>query len=185
MILSGSDGKRLICIISVIIAVGITAFYLHITGFIGNESALSKVGLVHPVIFSFWGISTYFAIAFNIFTGFSKTKYKFYIFLLALSFLGMALTLCCDFDYSVYPQYLAHCIGSLTFSAVTGITVFLLFVLTKNYISAVICGAVLLTDLVLLIIFKETALIEVVPVFVGYALLLIHNLKGEKVKIEA
>lgn len=177
--------KRIACLISVIAAVIITVCYLRITGLFGNESALSKVGLVHPVMFALWGISTYFALAFNIHIGFSKTKYKFYIFLLAVSLLGMILTLCCDFDYSEYSQYLAHCIGSLAFSAVTGITVFLLFVLTKNYISAVICGAVLLTDLVFLVIYKETALIEVVPVLVGYVLLLIHNLKGERVKIEA
>ncbi|MGN1329239.1 MAG: hypothetical protein ACI4V4_06040 [Eubacterium sp.] len=158
---------------------------MKITGLFGNESALSKVGLDHPVMFTLWGISTYFALAFNIRIGFLKTKYRFYIFLLAISLLGMILTLCCDFDYSVYPQYLAHCIGSLAFSAVTGISVFLLFVLTKNYISAIICGVTLLTDLIMLIIFKETALIEVVPIFVGYSLLLIHNLKGERVKIEA
>lgn len=179
------DIKKIFCLLSVITAVIITICYLSVTGISGNESALSKVGLVHPVMFTLWGISTYFALAFNIHIGFSKTKYKLYIPLLAVSLLGMILTLCCDFDYSVYPEYLAHCIGSLTFSAVTGITVFLLFILTKNYISAVICGVVLITDLVLLVIFKETALIEVVPVFAGYVLLLIHNLKGEKVKIEA
>lgn len=181
----GIGVKKLICLISVITAVAVTVYYMSITGLWGNESALSRVGLLHPVIFTVWGISTYFALAFNIFIGYSRTKHRLYIPLLAVSLLGMILTLGCDFDYNIYPQYLAHCIGSLAFSAVTGIAVFLLFVLTKNYISAVICGVVLLSDLVLLFIFKETALIEIVPIFVGYILLLVHNLRGEKIKIEA
>lgn len=177
--------KKTICVISVIVAAAITILYVRIGGIFGNESALSKTGLSHPIFFSLWGISTYCALAFNLYVGYSKTKYKFYIPFLAVSLVGMILTITCDFDYSIYPQYIAHCIGSLTFSAVTGISVFLLLLLTKKYAMAIVCGFVLLADLIFLLIFKETALIEVVPVFVGYILLLINNLKGERVKIAA
>lgn len=171
---------------SIIVAVAVTVIYLSLgNGIFGNESALSKTGLRHPVWFLSWGIITYFALAFNLHVAYSKTKYRFYIPLLAVSFLGMALTVNCDFDYSLYPQYVAHCIGSLTFSAVTGVNVFLLFLLTKKYISSAVCGAILIVDLILLIIFKETALIEITPIFAGYILLLINNLKGERIKIEA
>ena len=116
--------RKAIGIITVITAVIITVYYLTICGLRGNESALSTVGLEHHTIFTLWGISTYIALATNISITFLKTKYKFYIILLFLSAIGMALTLTCDFDYNKYPQYLAHCIGSLAFSVIMGINVF-------------------------------------------------------------
>lgn len=175
--------KKFICIFSILAAVIITVCYMRIGGISGNASALSKVGLSHPLFFAVWGTVTYFALCFNICVGYSHTEYRFYIFLLVLALVGMALTLICRFDYSVYPQYFAHCIGSLTFSAAVGINIFLLFFLTRKYVLSFVTAAVLLTDLVLLIIYKETALIEVVPIFTGYALLLINNLKGERTEI--
>ena len=90
--------KKAIGIITVITAVIITVYYLTICGVRGNESALSTVGLEHHTIFTLWGISTYIALATNISIAFLKTKYKFYIILLFLSAIGMALTLTCDFD---------------------------------------------------------------------------------------
>lgn len=128
--------RKAIGIITVITAVIITVYYLTICGVRGNESALSTVGLEHHTIFTLWGISTYIALATNISIAFLKTKYKFYIILLFLSAIGMALTLTCDFDYNKYPQYLAHCIGSLAFSVIMGINVFLSFFLTKKYLFA-------------------------------------------------
>ncbi len=177
--------KKRICLLTVVIAVSITIYYLTFGGIRGNESALSTVGLEHPIWFAFWGISTYTALAFNIHTAFCKTKYKFYIILLIISAVGMVLTLSCDFDYDKYPQYLAHCIGSLAFSGVTGVSVFLAFLLNKKYILSAISALILITDLIMLLIFKETALIEIVPIFAGYIMLLINNLTLRKDKIEA
>ncbi len=151
-----------------------------IGGISGNESAFSKVGLSHPILFFVWGISTYIALCVNLYAGYKKTKYNFYIPLLFVSAIAMILTLICDFDYSRHTQYMIHCAASLTFSAVNAILVFALFLLTKKYLFTFITGAVLVTDLVLLLIFKETALIEIVPIFAGYILLLINNLKKEK-----
>ena len=85
--------RKAIGIITVITAVIITVYYLTICGLRGNESALSTVGLEHHTIFILWGISTYIALATNISIAFLKTKYKFYIILLFLSAIGMALTL--------------------------------------------------------------------------------------------
>lgn len=175
--------KNITSFTTIVVAVAVTVYYLTFGGIKGNDSALSTVGLSHPILFSLWGISTYIALAFNIHIAFKKTKFKFYIILLIISAIGMALTLTCDFDYDIYPQYLAHCIGSLAFSAVTGITVFLAFLLNKKYILTAISGLILLTDLVMLLIFKETALIEIVPIFSGYILLLINNFDTRKDKI--
>lgn len=174
--------KKAIGIITVITAVIITVYYLTICGLRGNESALSTVGLEHHTIFALWGISTYIALATNISITFLKTKYKFYIILLFFA-IGMALTLTCDFDYNKYPQYLAHCIGSLAFSVIMGINVFLSFFLTKKYLFALISAVILVLDLIMLIIFKETALIEIVPIFAGYIMLTINNLKEGKEKV--
>ena len=173
--------RKAIGIITVITAVIITVYYLTICGIRGNESALSTVGLEHHTIFTLWGISTYIALATNISITFLKTK--FYIMLLFLSAIGMVLTLTCDFDYNKYPQYLAHCIGSLAFSVIMGINVFLSFFLTKKNLFALISAVILVLDLIMLIIFKETALIEIVPIFAGYIMLTINNLKEGKEKV--
>ena len=66
-----------------------------------------------------------------------------------------------------------------------GITVFLAFLINKKYILSLISALILITDLILLLIFKETALIETVPIFAGYIMLLINNLTLRKDKIEA
>lgn len=176
--------KKVLCIIAPIFTVAYSLLYASLGGFSGNRSALSKIGLEHPLLFTIWGITTAFTLFSNIIIGFKRTKYKFYIALLSIAAIGMLLTLCFDFDYSKYAQYILHCVGSLTFSAVTGTTVFLLFLLTKNYPFAVISALILIADLILLLIFKETALIELMPIFAGYIMLSVHNLRKEKEKIE-
>ena len=74
------------------------------------------------------------------------------------------------------------------FSAVTGITVFLLFlicfkkgVMFKAF--TVASGMILIGDLVCLLIFKETGLIEALPIFAGYIMLSAVNLRREKIEI--
>ncbi|MDE6658574.1 MAG: hypothetical protein K2K01_00475, partial [Eubacterium sp.] len=93
---------------------------------------------------------------------------------------GMILTLSCDFDYAIYIQYVLHCFGSLLFSVSTSTCVFLLFFL--NYkrnkmfsVFTIIIGFILITDLILLLIFKETALIESVPVLFALIILPLLN----------
>lgn len=169
----------ILCLISAIYSV----CYAGIGGFRGNTGALSKIGLSHPVLFAVWGITTFAVLALGIIQGYRKTKYKFYIWLLGVSFIGILLTVSCDFDYDERVQYVLHCLGSLTFSAVMGITVFLLFLLSKSYILAAVSGVVLIADLVLLLIFKETAIIELTPIFTGYILMCIHNFKKEKILV--
>lgn len=181
--LFGENMRKILCILTASAAVLFTCYYMHFGGIWGNKSALSTVGLDHPVLFTIWGVLTFIALAVNIIYAYSKTKFIKLSLLLIPSLIGMALTLMCDFDYSQHAQYLAHCIGSLTFSAVTGTTVFLLFLLDKRYIRAVVCAVILITDTILLIIFKETALIEVVPIFSGYILLLSYNLEKEKIEV--
>lgn len=162
-----------------------TIWYMSLGDITANSGALSKIGLEHPVLFAVWGAATYALLYLLIHTAFKKyTDYKFYHWLMAVSGVGMILTLTCDFDYDKRLQWFLHCAGSLTFSAVTGITVFLFFLLCakKDKIFLVITfivGAVLLGDTVFLIIFKETALIETVPIFVGYAVLNLTLYKKE------
>lgn len=176
--------KKLFCLLTSIIAAVYSIGYASIGGFVGNSGALSKIGLEHPILFSVWGLLTYSALALNIVIGFRKTEYKFYIALLIISLIGMLLTIGFDFDYDKHNEYMLHCIGSLTFSAVTGITVFLLFLLSKSYTLTTVSGIILISDLILLIIFKETAIIELMPIFAGYIMLCIHNLKKEKEPVE-
>lgn len=162
-----------------------TIWYMSFGDVTANSGALSKIGLVHPVLFAVWGAATYALLYLLIHTAFKRyTDYRFYHWLMAVSGVGMLLTLTCDFDYDKRLQWFLHCAGSLAFSAVTGITVFLFFLLCakKDKIFLVITfivGAVLLGDTVFLVIFKETALIETVPIFVGYAVLNITMYKKE------
>ena len=92
----------------------------------------------------------------------------------------MALTLACDFDYAKQTEYLLHCAGSLTFSVLTGVCVFVLFLLnykrSKPYaVFTYIIGTILIVDLILLILFKQNALIETVPVIFALVTLPIVN----------
>lgn len=155
-------------------------WYASLGGFDGNNGALSKIGLEHPILFTLWGLLTYAALSFGIIAGLKKAKAKCFVLLLIIALIGMILTLCFDFDYDKHTQYMLHCIGSLTFSAVMGITVFLVFLLNKSYYLAAVSAIILVTDLILLIIFKETAFIELMPIFSGYIMLSIHSLREEK-----
>ena len=74
---------------------------------------------------------------------------------------------------------------AMSFSIITGITVLSLFISRKRIGLSIICTVILLTDLVLLLIFKETAIIELFPIFSGYIMLGILNFKKEKALIEA
>lgn len=173
--------RKIICVLLCVISAIYSLWYASLGGFIGNDGALSKIGLEHPVLFTIWGILTTIALVINITAGFVNTKYKFFIVLLIIAAIGMAMTLLFDFDYDIKPDYYLHCIGSLTFSAVMGITVLLLFFLTKSYILASLSSVILFADLMLLIIFKETAIIELAPIFAGYIMLSIHNTKDRRV----
>lgn len=178
-----------LCILSSVIAAGWTVWYMHYGNPFENSGALSKTGLTHKAEFILWGILTLFALCFNLVSAYRRyTKVKFYIPMLGAAALGMTLTLAFDFDYDEKAQYFLHCAGSLAFSAIMGIAVFLLFLL--NYKKAkifraftYISGIILIVDLICLLIFKETAMIEAVPIFAGYIMLGAVNLRREKVEI--
>lgn len=119
--------KKIISVFISLIAMIYSLYYASLGGFVGNEGALSKIGLYHPVLFAIWGLLTAAAIDLNITIGFLKTKYKFHYILICVSLIAMIMTISFDFDYSNYTQYMLHCIGSMTFSIITGVNVFLLF----------------------------------------------------------
>lgn len=181
--------KRTISCVLSAIATAYTIWYMHFGTPYKNSGALSKIGLEHHGLFAIWGILTFVALALAITLAYQKyLKTKAYIPLLAISGIGMILTLTNDFDYDNKVQYFLHCGGSLTFSAVTGITIFLLFLL--NYkkgkifkFFTYITATILIADLICLLIFKETGLIEALPIFSGYLLLGIVNLRREKVEL--
>lgn len=181
--LLGEFMKRYFCIILCVISTIYSIFYASFGGFLGNESALSKIGLDHPVLFAIWGLITLFTLCVNIVIAFMETKYKFYIILLVIAAVGMILTISFDFDYDKKPDYYIHCIGSLAFSAIMGITVFLLFLLKKSYVLASVTAVILFADLMLLIIYKETAFIELAPIFAGYIMLSIHNTVKRRIPV--
>ncbi len=174
-------------ILSVITAI-YTVWYMHFGVPYKNSGALSKIGLVHHDAFVIWGVLTILTLGVGIVIAYRETlKTKIYIPLLIVSAFGMALTLAFRFDYDIMPDYYFHCVGSLLFSVVTGVTIFVLFLL--NYkkcrlfkIFTYLTAAILLVDFVLLLIFKETGLIEIVPVFAGYIMLSATNMRRERVE---
>lgn len=181
--------KKIICILSSITAVCCTVWYMQYGEPFKNSGALSKIGLTHKTEFIIWGVLTLFALCFNLITAYkTHTNVNFYKPMLCIASIGMVLTLAFNFDYDEKLQYFLHCAGSLTFSAVMGIAVFLLFLL--NHKKAVIfkiftyaSGIILTADLICLLIFKETAIIEVVPIFSGYIMLGAVNLRREKIEV--
>lgn len=176
--------KKFIYLLFPVFSVIYSLFYASLGGFRGNASAMSTIGLEHPILFSIWGTLTFISLSSNLIAAYRKTKYKFYIPFLVTALIGMILTLCFDFDYDKHTQYMLHCIGSLAFSSIMGITVFLLFLLSRKCISATISAVIMISDLILLLIFKETSFIELMPIFAGYILLSIYNLQEEKEKVE-
>lgn len=168
-----------------------TLYYMSLNELTTNDGALSKTGLAHPVLFFIWGFLIYTSLYANIFT-LAETFYKItdlHIILAAASFIGMILTLFFKFDYSLKVQYVLHCAGSLLFSVCTGTEVFLtyLYGFKKNVFTAVltvIIAVILITDLILLIIFKQNALIEALPVIFALivmpATLAYNALKNDK-----
>lgn len=185
--------KYIVLILS-IFAVSYTLWYMSFGSLTENSGALSKTGLAHPVLFIVWGILVFTALYWGIITLYRilLPKSKVYIFLTVLALLGMILTLSCRFDYSIKAEYYLHCAGSLTFSAATGIVVFLLFLFNfkKGAFYSVICtavGIILITDLVLLLIFKENALVEAVPIIFGLIIipLSVFKASAKKEKIYA
>ncbi|MDE6723777.1 MAG: hypothetical protein K2J55_06225 [Eubacterium sp.] len=174
--------KKYFLIIVSLLSVIFTIWYMHFGSLTENSGALSVTGLEHPVYFTIWGILTFTGIYGNLLLAYKKLlpKVFFQFIFLVLSAIGMILTLSCDFDYAKEIQYILHCCGSLVFSVSTGTCVFLLFFLnakrnkTFAYFTYII-GSILIVDLILLLIFKETALIETVPVIFALIILPVLN----------
>ena len=182
--------KRYITLILSAISTAYTVWYMHYGVPYLNSGALSKIGLQHRAAFCVWGVLTYCTLAVGITLAYRRyTNTKAYIPLLAFSGAGMALTLAFDFDYNKMPDYYFHCAGSLMFSVVTGAAVLALFILTYKQglvfrIFAWSTGAILAVDFVCLLIFKETGLIETLPVFAGCLMLSAVNFRRDKVEVK-
>ena len=181
--------KEKTLILSSAIAIIYTIWYMHFGELTTNAGALSKTGLRHPVYFAIWGLLTYTALHFGIlYTQSLLYKIQKYQYALsAIALLGMILTITCRFDYSLKAEYYLHCAGSLCFSALTGISVFSVFLINfkkSNYfkVLTIIIGLILIVDLVLLLIYKETALIEAIPVLFGLIILPVTALKYRDIK---
>lgn len=183
--------KKYIFLTLTTMAISYTIYYIDFQNLLNSSGALSKIGLTNHLSFAVWGILTFAALSYGTIIAYQRhTNYKFQYILLAIAAIGMLLTLTCDFDYSIRLQYYLHCIGSLLFSIISGVTLFLLYFLNYkksifNKTCTYIVFAVLLSDLVLLCIFKENALIEIVPILIGYILLTITNFREERIKVEA
>ncbi len=170
--------KKFLLNVLSLVTVAYTIYYMSLNEITTNEGALSKTGLKHPILFAVWGILTYISLYFGIFAvsnRFKVTKNIHYVLALA-ALAGMAMTLIFKFDYSLRVQYLLHCAGSLIFSVCTGICVFItyLYNFKKSLffsVFTVLIGLILVTDLIFLLIFKQNALIEALPVI--FALVLI------------
>ncbi len=174
--------KKAILIFFSAAALLFTLWYMHFGSLTENSGALSKTGLNHPVYFSVWGILTFFGIYTNLLYAYKifLKNFKIQYFFCFLSVIGMLFTLICDFDYAKETEYLLHCCGSLTFSVSTGCCVFLLFLMNyaknkKFALFTYITGGILITDFILLLIFKENALIETGPVIFALILLPVLN----------
>lgn len=163
--------KKYIILAISVCAVIFTLWFMHFGELTTNSGALSKTGLIHPIYFTIWGLLTYTALYANIIFLYNKQfpKAKLPYLSAGIALIGMILTLSCKFDFSLKLQYYLHCAGSLTFSIITGICVFALYLLNfrKSFtykIVTIITGSILVADGILLLIFKQNALIEAVPI---------------------
>lgn len=164
----------------------VTLWLLHFENPWTNDGALSTIGLEHRILFAVWGVLTFAALTLAVFLGYRTFhKTKLYLPLLAVCGVGMALTVSCRFEYRYHTEYILHCGGSLAFSIVMGVTVFLLFLLgwKKHFIFqlfSILTAVIMITDGVLLGVFHETGLIEAAPILAGLVMLGIVNTGGER-----
>lgn len=180
--------KKWIGLILSLAATAYTIWYMHYGVPYLNSGALSKIGLSHRFAFVIWGVLTMLALGWNIAIAYIRyTNTKLYVPLLSVSTVGMAMTLIFDFDFDKKLDYYCHCVGSLMFSVIMGVTIFLLFLLCYSkgkmfQIFTILTAGILLVDLVLLLIYQETGLIESLPVFAGYLLLCVTNFRRDRVE---
>ena len=174
--------KKIVLISLSACAIIYTLWYMHFGSLTDTSGALSTVALSHPIAFKIWGLLTFFALYSNILYAYDNLprKHKFQNVLFDISALGMGFTIFTDYDFAKKTEYILHCVGALTFSAATGFCVFMLFLLNykRGKLFAVftyVIGAILITDLMLLIIIKENALIETAPIIFALILLPVLN----------
>ena len=155
---------------------GFTLGYMHFADPRTNAGALSTIGLDHPVLFALWGAGTYGVLYLLLYTMYNKQKRRGLCHgLLLPAGVGMALTVCCPFDFERHTLWLLHCIGSLAFSVLSGVAIFLCFLFSFKkgrfwQYATVFWAALMIGDLILLLIYKETGLIEATPVLAGVVL---------------
>ncbi|MCR5207280.1 MAG: hypothetical protein K6C14_02235 [Eubacterium sp.] len=160
-----------------------TVWYMHFGKPWTNAGALSTIGLRHRALFTVWGLLTLISLTTQIMTGYIRIgRLKTGAALMGTAAVGMALTLIFRFDYDIKPDYYLHCAGSLLFSAVTGVSVFLLFALKKEKTLAGLTALILTGDLICLLIFKETGLIEALPIIAGLIMLTYSNLRRDGIE---
>ena len=159
-----------------------TIWYMQLGDIFKNSGALSTIGLDHPVLFAVWGILAQGAMLLNIGTMYKRAGIhkKFYKVLLALSTLGMAMTLLFPFDYDMRLYYFLHCTGAFLFTGTNGAAILIYFLLRRRehpaFWALFGCGcAVLSASVILLLITKETAFNETLPQFGAFLLFAANN----------
>ncbi len=166
---------------------GFTVGYMHFADPRTNAGALSTIGLDHPVLFALWGAGTYGVLYLLLYTVYNRQKRRGLCHgLLLPAGVGMALTVCCPFDFERHTLWLLHCIGSLAFSVLSGVAIFLCFLFPFKkgrfwQCATVFWAALMIGDLLLLLIYKETGLTEAAPVLTGVVLLNIAIYQKERV----
>lgn len=190
-----------LCLLLILFSLIYTVWYISHGNIFENSGALSTIGLDYPVLFAVWGVTSQITIALNTKNLYSNIpkKFKFTNILIALSTIGILFTVIFKFDYDLKVNYYLHCAGAFSFTVFNFLNIILYFII--NYkkssvyrFSALFCFSAIITSLVLLIITKETALNESIPLFTAYIIFIINiifhgrnickNSKKEKTKIE-
>ena len=111
---------------------GFTLGYMHFADPRTNAGALSTIGLDHPVLFALWGAGTYGVLYLLLYTMYNKQKRRGLCHGLVLpAGVGMALTVCCPFDFERHTLWLLHCIAGF-FHAQRGGDLSVLFVFIQK-----------------------------------------------------
>jgi len=154
---------------------------------IGGDCISYIRAALYLLLFALWGAGTYGVLYLLLYTMYNKQKRRGLCHgLLLPAGVGMALTVCCPFDFERHNLWLLHCIGSLAFSVLSGVAIFLCFLFSFKkgrfwQCATVFWAALMIGDLILLLIYKETGLIEATPVLAGVVLLNIAIYQKEKV----
>ena len=174
--------NKILCILSMIISIVFTFWYMHFSNPLYYYGALSVIGLSHPVLFKIWGAFTEAAMIYNIIQMYYKYHYNnnWAKGLLFLGLTSIIITVNVPYVFDNTFKYITHCYGAVSFIIYNAAAMLIIFI--KHYKKSkgfkamtIITFSILIIVLTLFIIIGESGILEVTPMILSFIIMLLIN----------